>query len=130
MNMDQPQQSTQPRASDKQSWTSAIASFMRHRHTHADPDEVVHVHRGGSCGGSDGSGGGGGWDGLFVLIGVVAAGYFGWKFVCWLLALIQTVFAWICQVIESIFSFIATAIPVVIVGFVILAILGALFSSD
>jgi hypothetical protein len=103
---------------------------MRHRHTHADPDEVVHVHRGGSGGSSGGSGGGDGWGGLFVLIGVIAAGYFGYKFVCWLIELFHAVLSWICQLIEGILNFLATAIPVVIVGFVILAILGALFSSS
>lgn len=104
-----------------------IVSFLKHRHTHAESDEVVHVHRdygSSSPGGDDGCGA------LLALLGLGLLGWLGYKFVCWLIDVITAFLSWIGQLIESLLSFIAHALLFALIAVVVFAVLGAVFGRS
>lgn len=110
----QPPQSTPP-PSGKNAWSSAIASFMRHRSIRAARDEWIHVRRGG--GESSGSGGGG--DGLGWLVAIGAVLFIGWlayRIFLLLVELIQSAISWTASLLVTLTPFLLLA---VIIGVII-----------
>jgi hypothetical protein len=93
----QPPTTDEPPPQKPQSWTNAIASFMRRHHIHASRGEWFHIHRNHRFGN-----GPGGWWPIVVVIGLVWLAY---QIFLWLVGILRAI-------IQGVAEFLTTIAPI------------------